>query len=133
MSRFKQIDAKLNEVAKKLKAEVATNGSGYTIEEVRVPDEKIEERRILWIDGDIGKGIIISPNFAGGNIDSPSWDFVNIAWLQSGPSNTNGRPFWKNDLLEKEKFETIEKNIDQLLNKSIENLKAIKKEDLKYN
>jgi hypothetical protein len=65
------------------------------------------------------------------NIDSPCWDFINLAWLEHGPSRINGKPFWINHLLQGTEFKTIETNIDQLISRSIENLKAIKKEDLK--
>ncbi|MEO8171855.1 MAG: hypothetical protein ABI581_02185 [Sediminibacterium sp.] len=133
VNRFKEIDAKLNEAAKKLNTEISTDKGGYTIDNTRVPDDKIEARSIFWIDGEIGKGITIRPHFEKGNFDSPSWDFSNIAWLYHGESNADGRPFWTRDLLKKTDFATIEKNIDQLLIKSVETLKAIKREDLKNN
>jgi hypothetical protein len=133
MNRFDQIDSKLNELAKQLGTTVATSVGGHGFDEITVPKEKLQMRRIVWIDGSIGKGIIIDQNFENRNIDAPDWDFINLAWLNDGEPNAKGRPFWKKDLLKKVKFDKIERNIDQLLKESLHNLAAIKKSDLGYN
>jgi len=133
MNKFTQIDKKLNKLARQLGTTVATSGGGHSFDEVVVPKDKLEMRRIVWIEGSIGKGIVIDQNFENRNIDVPDWDFMNIAWLAEGGSSAKGRPFWQTRLLKKVKLAQIEKNIDQLLKKSIDNLKAIKESDLGYN
>jgi len=130
--KFKQIDIKLDELAKKLGTTVATTGGGASFDEVTVPEDKLEIRRIIWIDGSIGKGIIITQNFDNRNIDAPDWDFLNLAWLEDGSSSEKGRPFWQKFLLRKVRFEKMDSSIDQLLKQSLENLNAIKKTDLGY-
>lgn len=129
---FNHIDAKLNDLARQLGTTVATNGGGQTVDGIKVPEDKLEMRRIVWIDGSIGKAIINAPNFESRNIDTPHWDFANLAWLIGEKSTEQGIPFWKKNLLKNVKFENIESSIDQLLKKSLENLTAIKKSDLGY-
>ena len=132
MSKFRPIDEKLKNFAEMLKAKLATDGSGFSVNGVAVPKEFIEERRIIWVDGQISKAIIIHPDFFNiPDISSPSWNFFNVAWLEHGSSAKKGKPFWTKYLLKKVEFDVIEKNIDQLLNTSKENLQTIKIEDLK--
>jgi hypothetical protein len=127
-----QIDPKLNEIAKQFRTTVATSGGGFTANSIPVPDNKIEMRKVIWIDGKIGKGIIIIQNFRSGNIDNPAWDFENIAWLNEEVHTSKGKPFWKKTLLKETNLEEIKKNIDALLKESLENLKAVKRSDLGY-
>lgn len=129
---FQQIDAKLNELARKMGTTVATTDGGTSIEGVPVPADKMEMRRIVWIDGEIGKGILITQNFDNDNIAAPDWDFQNIAWLVGPSSSGKDIPFWQKFLLKKVKFAKIENSIDQLLQQSIQNLQAVKKTDLSY-
>ncbi len=132
MKRFDQIDKKLNALAKKYRVAVATSGSVHSIDKFNIPQNKVQIRKILWIDDIIGKGIIIEPNFENRNIDAPDWNILNIAWLNSSAKGSRGLPFWQKFLLKKVKFEEIEKNIDQLLQSSIDNLAAVQKTDLGY-
>ena len=132
MTTFKQIDNKLNELAKQLGTTLSISVGGHSFDGIDVPKDKLAMRSIVWVDGSIGKGIIIDQNFENRNIDAPDRDFTNIAWLQDGESNAKGRPFWKKDLMKKVKFDKIEKNIDQLLKQSLKNLAAVKKSDLGY-
>ena len=132
MSKFKLIDKKLKNFAAVLKAKLAKDGSGFSIDGVPVPSEFVEGRRIIWVDGQIGKAIIINPNFFDiADFSSPAWDFFNIAWLEHGSSALKEKPFWTKYLVKKAEFDVIEKNIDKLLNTSKENLGAIKIGDLK--
>jgi len=131
MSKFKLIDKKLKDLAEKLNAKVAKDGSGYYVDGVPVSKPKIEERRIIWIEGQIGKAILIHPDFTATDINSPTWNFFNLAWLEQGSPSEKGKPFWTKYLLKNAGFEEIEKNIDQLLSTSVENLATIKREDLK--
>lgn len=132
MKRFNQIDKKLNALAKKLGVTVATSGGGHSFDGVTVPEDKLVMRRLIWLDGSIGKAIIIDQNFENRNIDAPDWDFINLAWFNGEVSNSKGRPFWQKNLLKKVKFEKIESNIDQLLKESLDSLAAIKQSDLGY-
>lgn len=132
MDIFGKIEDTLNTIAKSLGTTVESTGGGSSFDHVTVPKEKIQFRKIIWTDGDIGKAIIISQNFQNKNIDSPDWDFTILAWQQNGGSREKGRPFWQKHLLQKVHFEMIEKNIDQLLKQSIENLSTVKKSDLGY-
>jgi hypothetical protein len=133
MTKFKLIDDKLNSLAEKLNANILKEGSGYYINDVPVPLEYIEDRRIVWIDGLIGKAIIIQPHFGFEtvNFTSPRWNFLNLAWLEHDSSGSKEKPFWEHYLLKRVEFEVIESNIDQLLVTSRENLERIKREDLK--
>ena len=131
MSQFRKIDSQLKTLAKDIGATLETTVGGHSINGVEVPKEKLSIRQIQWVDGPIGKAIIINQNFDNGNLDSPNWDFFNIAWLQEGKTKAKGRPFWKKNLLTNIDFKKIETNIDQLLKQSLDNLKSIKKTDLK--
>lgn len=131
MNQFSQIDTRLIELAKQIGAALETTVGGHSINGVDVPKEKLALRQIQWVDGPIGKAIIINQNFENGNLDEPNWDFFNIAWLQEGKTPAKGRPLWNKYLLKNIDFKKIETDIDQLLKMSLENLNAIKKTDLK--
>lgn len=130
---FNQIDDKLNKLAEQLGTTVDKTVGGSSFDGVDVPKYKLETRKIFCKEGSIGKGIMIVQNFDNRKMDSPDWDFMNIAWLQDSASTNRGRPFWEKDLLKKVKFEKIEKSIDQLLKESLDNLRAVKRSDLSYN
>lgn len=130
MSKFKQIDDKLKTFAKKLQVEVSTGGTVYT-PEISAP---IEERRIVWVEGPIGKAIFIQPYVdpaRGASFDS--WNFINIAWLENSASSSmpSSKPMWMKTLIKKGNIELLTKEIDALLVSSEENLKKIKVKDLK--
>ncbi|MEI6266092.1 MAG: hypothetical protein WCP74_13415 [Sphingobacteriia bacterium] len=130
---FNHIDDKLNKLAKQLGTTVDKSVGGHSFDGVDVPKYKLETRKIFWKDGSIWKGIIIDQNYDNRKIDSPDWNFMNIAWLLDTPSTTRGSSFWEKDLLKKVKFEKIEKNIDRLLKESLDSLRNIKRSDLDYN
>ena len=132
MNQFRKIDSQLKAIAKEIGATLETTVGGHSINGVEVPKEKLAIRQFKWVDGPIGKAIIINQNFDKGNMDAPNWDFFNIAWLQEGKIPTKGRPFWKKNVLTNIDFKQIETNIDQLLKQSLDNLKSIQKKDLKY-
>lgn len=124
MSRFKQIDISLSEYANRLHARLTKDRPGYP-EALRT----FEERRIDWQEGNIHKAIIIQPNFEHTGVNSNIWNFINLAWSDDGHSTH--RPRWIKMLVDQDKFEIIETNIVELLNKSEENLKQIGIDDLK--
>ena len=130
INNFSKIDDKLDSIAKMLGTTVETSGGGHSFDNVDVPKEKLQIRKIIWIDGKIGKAIIIDQNFENKNIDAPDWNFINLAWLYKKVSQTKTQPFWKKDLLIKVPIKKIETDIDQLLKKSVQNLSAIKESDL---
>lgn len=53
---------------------------------------------------------------------------INIVWIKRGGIAQN--PGWKIKLINNKEFSEIEKNIDDLLEKSIENLKSVKYEEV---
>jgi len=122
MSRFKQIDEKLEKLSGKL-------GAKLTIDRDWYPTAGFEERRIDWVDRNIFKAIIIQPTFESKGVNQKIWNFINIAW--SDFNDEGHRPQWIKLLIEKKKFEIIESDIDQLLTQSESNLINISEEDLK--
>lgn len=123
MSVFSKIDYKLIKLSDELNA---------TLTKDRPSAPKIlrtfKERRIDWIVNDINRAIIIQPNFEINGVNNKIWNFINVAWYNDVKSIN--RPKWHRNLAEKEKFENIEKRIDQLLKTSKNNLINIKMTDL---
>ena len=128
-SKFNLIDQKIETVAEKFDPSFALDSGEYTIKGVTVATEKTELRKIIWFDGEFVKGISIHPDFENG-MDSPTWSFTAIASLLQ--HDTADAPSWEKSLMQNVSLDTIEKNIDRLLSEALENLHAIKKEDLKY-
>ncbi|MBC7410164.1 MAG: hypothetical protein H7339_17415 [Arcicella sp.] len=126
MSRFTEIDFKLQNLAEKLNAKLTKYRPDYP-EVLRT----FEERRIDWMDNDISKAIIIQPTFENEGVNSTIWNLINIAWFDDAKSIT--RPQWIKYLIEKEEFEIISQNIDFLIKQSEENLVNIKIENLNKN
>ena len=131
MNRFSQIDSKLKSFADNLSAKIFTSGSGFQVDGMPVPEQYVQERRIIWFDDTIGKAILINPNFQGTDFASPSWDFFNLAWLEKETKTVKGKPFWQKYLLRKTEFKAIENDIDSLLEKSLTNLERITLLDLR--
>lgn len=132
MNQFSQIDTRLIALAKQIGASLETTVGGHSIDGIDVPKDKLAIRQIQWIEGPIGKAIIINQNFENGNLEAPNWDFINIAWLLEGKTPAKGRPIWNKYLLKNIDFRKIETDIEKLLKQSLENLNAVKKTDLKY-
>ncbi|MDW7691760.1 hypothetical protein R9C00_16555 [Flammeovirgaceae bacterium SG7u.111] len=124
MSRFKNIDEKLEKLSAKLGAKLTKDRPGYP-ETLRT----FEERRIDWIDEDIFKAIIIQPTFESKGVNQKIWNLINIAWCDF--NDKGHRPQWISNLIDKQNFEIIETNIDSLLRESESNLVSIKQRDLK--
>ncbi|GIQ57918.1 hypothetical protein Flavo103_10540 [Flavobacterium collinsii] len=123
MSRFKNIDPKLIDLASKLNGRLTKDRPDYP-EVLRT----FEERRIDWIESDIMKAIIIQPNFEANGVNSNIWNFVNVAIYDDGFSVS--RPKWIEILVDQKDFIFIAENIDELLLKSEENLSNISMKDL---
>jgi hypothetical protein len=123
MSRFKNIDSKLVDLANKL------NG-GLTKDRPTYPEalRTFEERRIDWIENKIMKAIIIQPNFEANGVNSNIWNFINIAIYDDGFSISS--PKWMEVLVDQKDFIFIDENIGKLLLKSEENLSNISIESL---
>lgn len=124
MSKFKEIDIKLEMLSEKLSAKLTKDRPGYP-EAFRT----FEERRIDWAEGGILKAIIIQPTFESTGVNSEIWNFINIAWYNDSESRRKLQ--WRSKLLEKANFERIESKIDDLLIESEKALSAIKLSDLK--
>jgi len=129
---FNSIDPKLNEMAKQLRTRVETTVGGASLDNTKVPEDKLVTRKILWTEGAISKGIIINQNFENRNINAPDWDFLIIAWNQNVKTASKGHPFWQQYLLRKVKLEKIEQKIDSLLKESLIILATVKESDLGY-
>jgi hypothetical protein len=123
MSRFKNIDSKLVDLANKLNARLTKDRPNYP-EALRT----FEERRIDWIENHIMKAIIIQPNFESNGVNSNIWNFINLAIFDDGLSISN--PKWMEILVDQKDFIFIDDNIDKLLLKSEQNLSNISIEDL---
>lgn len=124
MSRFKNIDEKLERLSAKLGAKITKDRPSYP-ESLRT----FEERRIDWREEGIFKAIIIQPTFESTGVDSSKWNFINIAWYDDAKSVH--RPKLMNNLVNQENFEIIESKIDELLLESENTLSNISKSDLK--
>lgn len=124
MGRFDRIDTKLEALAKELNASLTKDRPEYP-EVLRT----FEERRIDWIDGNIIKSIIIQPNFEYSGVNATIWNFINIAIFDDGYVATPQT--WIKKLVDKEKFENIERDIDFLLQESKNNFERIKPGDFK--
>lgn len=124
MSRFKNIDEKLEKLSVRLRAKLAIDRPDYP-EALRT----FEERRIDWMKEDVFKAIIIQPTFESKGLNQKIWNLINIAWCDF--DEEGHRPQWATNLVDKERFEIIENNIDALLIKSENNLVSIGKDDLK--
>ena len=92
-------------------------------------EDSLENRMVEWIEGNIGKAVLIQPHTDHKGAKRHAWDVSNIAWIIDAPSFQ--KPFWQRFLLENAGIDTLKKNIDQLLSQSEQNLRSIKKEDLK--
>ncbi len=124
MNRFNFIDNKLLRLASKLNATLRKDRPNFP-QTLRT----FEERRLDWRDIEIRKAIIIQPTFEATGVNSAIWNFINIAWHHDALSRKTLK--WKKILVDKSDFEVIEKNIDELLRQSEENLKKIVYQDLK--
>ncbi len=127
MQVFDSLDKKIIQFAKERGAKIHSDGITYN----GIPPEKIQQRRIIWSDAIVGKGIFIYPNFNTGNIDSHLYDFWNIAWPAEAKQGKGGHPFWHKCLLNAVEFSEIEKNFDKLLLQSIKNLDSVTLSDMK--
>jgi hypothetical protein len=93
MSRFKNIDSKLIDLANKLNARLTKDRPDYP-ESLRT----FEERRIDWVENEIMKAIIIQPNFELNGVNSNIWNFINCAIYDDGWSVS--RPKWIEKLVD---------------------------------
>ena len=119
MSRFKNIDIKIKKVANQLNAKLSIDRPTYP-----EPLRTFEERRIDWEEDGLNKAIIIQPSFGSTEVDSTKWSFINLAWNKR--NGIDQKPGWKVKLIDGKEFKAIEKNINDLLDKSIHNLKSVK-------
>lgn len=124
MSKFNNIDEKLEKLAAKLGAMLIKDRPDYP-QALRT----FEERRIDWVDGNIFKAIIIQPTFESTGVNQNIWNLINIAWYDDGKSVH--RLQWYRDQVKNQKFEIIEVSIDELLDESEKTLANISFGDLK--
>ena len=127
-NRFQHIKGKLEKFADKHDATISTVWSKVQKHDPDGSDSFLV-KHIVWNDGRFGKAIFIQQHNGIEGVDTTTWDFSNIAWLQD--TQATAKPTFVKNLLTKVEFQTIEKDIEQLLSKSEEVLGAIKVEDLK--
>ena len=125
MSIFIKVDPLLSELAAEIGTSVTKDRPNYP-ETLRT----FEERRIDWNDGIIRKAIIIQPTFEFTGVNSELWNFLNVAWIDK--IHNGSKPNWSRTLIEKQTFNTIEENINNLLKSSLDVLKQISEKDLHY-
>lgn len=126
MSIFHPIETKLAEFARARDATIHT--SGTTIE--GIPPDKIEERRIVWSEGPVWKGIFITPIFFPENQEEPFWSFWITAWAQEGDEFLKEQKVYSKFLIKKSVFKKISSNIESLLDQSEQKLKKVQLKDL---
>ena len=125
---FQRIENNLQEFADKYNAKLYTVWSKIQRQDPSGFDSFLV-RQIVWTDDRFGKAIFIGQHSDINSIDTSSWDFSNIAWIQD--TDATAKPTYLKDLLIKVDFQVIERDIEQLLRTSEKNLRAIKMEDLK--
>lgn len=92
MNQFSQIDSRLIALAKQIGASLETTVGGHYINGIDVPKDKLSIRQIQWIEGPIGKAIIINQNFENGNLDAPNWDFsISLGYKKENPKQREGQ------------------------------------------
>jgi hypothetical protein len=125
------LDNKLENFAKKYNTIVRSpKGSYYTSTgDNSVNPDSLEYREASWVDGAIAKAILIQPHVDTAGIKLNTWDVCNLAWIIHAP--TFEKPFCTYYLLKNADISILERNIDQLLSQSDENLRHVKVEDLK--
>ena len=126
--KFQLIQKNLQEFADKHNAKLSTVWSKIQKHD-REGFDSFLIRHIVWTDGRFGKAIFIGQHSDLNGIDTSTWDFSNIAWLQD--TQATAKPTFVNNLLTKVDFQVIETDIEQLLRTSEKNLRGVKVENLK--
>src|SRR5688572_28968056 len=116
------IDNKLKKIATSLGTKVImTDDRGMPV------PKDYETRKIIWKVGDINVSIQIYPTIKNYNDQISKWNFANVAW-----QDIDGIRFIKNEkLVDNGTLNSIIKNIDELLKKSVDVLTKIRLTDLK--
>ncbi len=122
MSIFEKIDSSLLELSNRLNAKLTKDRPSYP-QALR----NFEERRIDWIDDEVHKAIIIQPNFEHSGVNSKLWNFTILAWFDDIEPH---KFCWISKIIQEQKFDTIENDIESLLKMSEDTLVKITKRDL---
>jgi hypothetical protein len=122
MSVFKKIDEKLENLALNLSATLSKNRP-YLPAFLNT----FEERRIDWQEDNIKKAIIIQPMLEPNGVDESFWNYCIMAWIE-----VDGIPakFFKEQLMSKIAFIEIEREIEKLIELSMNKLIQITDKDL---
>lgn len=123
MSKFRTIENKLAEYAQLLNGVISIDRPNYP-KSLRT----FEERRIDWIDGSLNKSIVIHPKFELAGVNSNLWTFKLVAY--SIGENGLRKNSWTNELVSHQDFDSIEKEIDNLLKLGKSELEGIVESDL---
>ena len=116
------IDNKLKKIATSLGTKVImTDDRGMPV------PKDYETRKIIWKVGDINVSIQIYPTIKNYNDQISKWNFANVAW-----QDIDGIRFIKNEKqVDNGTLNSIIKDIDELLKKSVDVLTKIRLTDLK--
>jgi hypothetical protein len=126
--RFQGIKGNLQEFSNKHNAKLSTVWSKVQKYNPDALDSFLVSH-LVWTDGRFGKAIFIQQHSDINGIDTTTWDFKNIVWLQD--TILTAKPTYEINLLTKVVFQIIERDIDLLLRTSEKNLNAVRREDLK--
>jgi hypothetical protein len=126
--RFQGIKVNLQEFANKHNAKISTV---WCKVQKYNPDafDSFLVRHLVWTDGRFGKAIFIQQHSDINGIDTTTWDFKNIAWLQD--TILTAKPTYEINLRTKVGLQIIERDIDLLLSTSEKNLNLVRLKDLK--
>ena len=127
-NRFQHIKGKLEMFADKHDAKISTVWSKVQKHDPDGSDSFLV-KHIVWNDGRFGKAIFIQQHNGIEGVDTTTWDFLNIAWLQD--TQMIAKPTVVKNLLTKVDFKIIETDIERLLNESEKGLSVINVKDLK--
>jgi hypothetical protein len=88
-----------------------------------------ETRNIIWMDGPIAKGVVITPHQTPRDIKADAWDFCILAWIKDYPAWE--KPFREFRILKNAGITTLSSKIEDLLRQADQILIDLKFEDLK--
>ena len=126
VTAFKNIDNCLDSLAKNLNAKIY-------VDDIRMSStgvDTLESRRLVWINDQIGRGIVIRSKF--GNLSEPktlNWELFIVAWVEDEIKGL--KPFFQEYIVQDVPIDTLEARIHDLLGIGILKLNNIKREDLK--
>ena len=118
---LEEIDWLLTEWAERLEGQLTKNRPGSLLHEA------CEERRLDWVVGGINLRVLIQSQLRLSGVDSPRWNYSNVAW--AGPVGSR-RIGWIQRCLEGECLDVIERNLEERLKTSVARLSRLTRDEL---